>query len=628
MASTTGVWDGNRCSAVAARDVGQHLQQMRVKASELPDQSGVYIMHQGEEILYVGKAQNLRKRVSSYFSGKVSNERLTRLVHSLDHFRITVTNNEAEALLLEDILIKKHRPPYNILLRDDKSYPWIRITQHESPAVLYHRGARNKPGRYFGPFVSVPATRQTINELHRTFRLRNCTDSTFSNRSRPCLQHQIGRCSAPCVGLIGAEEYRADCEKAIRVLEGQSEAILDELQTDMAQASQKQEYEQAAKYRNRIVSLQKIRQNQAIYIGGSRDCDVIAAAEEAGAGCVSVVQVRGGEVSSTATHFPQLPKKSGEDVGEDEIVRAFLSRWYLSNRHWIPARILVPKTLGDTALLSEAFSAAADRKVQLVRARQGQAMEWYKLARLNAEAALQQLLKDSSRFADRMASLGEILGMERQIKRLECHDISHHGGENTYASCVVFGPLGPLRTGWRCYKLESVKAGDDYQAIRDMLHRRYSRMDAADWPDVLVLDGGKGQLSAALEVLEQHRVNIPRVLGIAKGPSRRAGREQIFTGFGSAQLELTLGSPARLLLQHVRDEAHRFAGRYHRRSMGQKRYQSPLEAIPGVGPALRRALMTHFGSLEQIARADTKALQRIQGIGETLAQTIHKHLRG
>ena len=621
----------------AAADPQTRLRQLHRRARELPTGPGVYLMEEGDKALYVGKAANLRNRVSSYFSGRAANSRITHLVASLDSFSVILTRTEAEALLLEDRLIKERRPPYNVMLRDDKSYPWIRLSGHETPGIYFHRGAKKTPHRYFGPFSSASATRETINEIRRAFRLRNCTDSVFSGRSRPCLQYQIKRCSGPCVGLVDEAEYASDCRRAARFLSGDSLPVLDELGEEMMQASQSHEYERAGRLRDRISSLHRIRENQAVYARSSNDCDVLAAVASGGSVAVALLQVRSGTLLASETHFPRMPRRRLNNLPNDlpielQGLQAFLSLWYLYNPAWLPPVLLVPPGLPNE-LLSEAFSTAAGHKVVVRPAHRGQPREWLRLAQTNAEAALQARLRDSSRFASRFEALGEILGLTGAAspQRLECYDASHHRGEKAVVSCVVFSPQGPERSQWRCFNLRETEAGDDYGALRETLHRRFSRMKAEDWPDILILDGGKGQLSAGLQQLRDLEVRIPVVMAIAKGPSRRSGREQIFCARQSekpAQLELTPNTAPRLLVQHVRDEAHRFAIRTHRKGMRAGRSQSVLENIPGIGPVARRTLLKHFGGIREVRRADTQALSRVAGIGAERAKAIYEYLHG
>lgn len=604
------------------------------RARALASRPGVYLFRRETAVLYVGKAANLRNRVSSYFSGRAANTRITHLVASLDDFEVILTRTEAEALLLEDRLIKENRPPYNIMLRDDKSYPWIRLSEHRAVGIYFHRGARQPPHKYFGPFANAAATRTTITEIRRAFRLRNCTDSVFSGRSRPCLQYQINRCSAPCVGLISEQDYGTDCVRAARFLAGNSLPVLEELGDEMEAASQVRNYERAGRMRDRISSLQRVRENQAVYASKENDCDVLAAVGEGGEWggdvCVGMLQVRGGALLSSSTHFPRMPKKrlGSKATVADEGLLAFLSRWYLSNPAWIPPVLLVPPSLSGVRLLSEAFSRAAGHKVRVRLARRGQPLEWIQLARTQAEAQWTEKLKDSSRFGKRMAALGKMMGLEKPPQKLECYDASHHGGENAVVSCVVFGAGGPLRNEWRFYKLCNTVAGDDYGALKEAIFRRYRSMPPEQWPDIMVLDGGKGQLSVVMAQLDELQVKISVVMAIAKGPSRRAGAEQLFCGQPPVQVDLQPNGPERLLVQHVRDEAHKLANRAHRRGMRGQRKQSVLEQIPGIGPTARQALLRHFGGLREVKRADTSALCKVAGIGPDRARNIYEHLHG
>ncbi|MGI9345008.1 MAG: excinuclease ABC subunit UvrC [Gammaproteobacteria bacterium] len=617
-----------------------HKSNLYAQAQELPASPGIYQMIESDRILYVGKAASLRNRVSSYFSGRAANTRITQLVSLVERFAVTVTRTEAEALLLEDQLIKKHRPFYNIMLRDDKTYPWIRISDHQWPAISLHRGTQTYKGRYFGPFASAGASRETINEICRAFRLRNCSDSVFYGRSRPCLQYQIGRCTAPCVGLIDEESYRKDCHSARRFLSGDSADVLTELGEEMSVAAESLDYERASRLRDRLTSLHRVREKQAIYAKDSEaDCDVIAASTNQHLLCITMLQIRQGRLQSSSAHFPKMPRQLMEEQPLHQAgIQAFLSQWYLSNPVWIPPVVMLPPKaleLSECELLAAVFSKLKGRKVQVKFARQQQAAEWLKLAETNAENSLQEHVRDRSRFARRLVALGKEMGMQSEPSRIECLDVSHHGGEQTTVSCVVFEHTGPVRSKWRAYKLGAL-GGDDYEALRVAIHKKFSgslsrSREAQEQPehilpDILVIDGGKGQLSSVYEALDQLGIEIPLVLAIAKGPSRKDGKEQLFCGREAAEAELLPNTEARLLVQYVRDEAHKFAIKNLRRRLRSARKQSLLEQIPGIGPMARQALLQHFGGIQQIKRADTDALCAVSGIGRERAQIIYEHL--
>jgi len=587
----------------------------------LTKKPGVYQMVGPEgQILYVGKARNLKNRVTSYFRASGLQTKTMAMVAKIAHIEVTVTQSETEALLLEQSLIKQERPPYNIVLRDDKSYPYIYLTGDKSfPRLTFHRGAKSKNGRYFGPFPSAYAVRDSLNILQKLFRLRHCDDSYFKNRSRPCLQYQIRRCSAPCVGLIQSDDYREDVELAVLFLQGKSQTVLDTFKLKMEAAAKAQEYERAAHVRDQITHLRKVQESQYVH-GDSGDVDIFALTSLSGAHCIQIMFIRNGRMLGQRSFYP----KSDLDLTAEQVLEAFLSQYYLAGKHRdIPKVVLVSHAGEDRQLLSKALSEQSGRQVQLLKDVRGQRARWLSLALENAQLSLKSYLADRRNMFARFVDLQESLQLETMPERLECFDISHTMGEATVASCVVFDTTGPLKSDYRRFNIEGITPGDDYAAMEQALTRRYKRLKAgeAPLPDILVIDGGPGQLSRAADVLEALDMGEVQVLGIAKGPDRRAGLERFFLGAQEVGIDGT--SSGALLLQHIRDEAHRFAITGHRQRRQKKRQQSELETLPGVGPKRRKALLNHFGGLRGIKGASIEELAKVPGINLRLAEQIH-----
>ncbi|MBY4677213.1 excinuclease ABC subunit UvrC [Marinobacterium arenosum] len=597
----------------------------RAFLARLTSRPGVYQMYDAAgELLYIGKAKNLKNRVGSYFRSSGLSIKTQALVAKIADIQVTVTNSETEALLLEQNLIKAHRPPYNILLRDDKSYPYIFVSDKDQyPAVRFNRGARNKGGRYFGPFPSGGAVRESLNLLQKLFRIRQCEDSFFKNRSRPCLQYQINRCSGPCVGLISPEAYQQDLRHATMFLEGKNKAILAELAESMEQASMALEFEQAATYRDQISSLQQVQEQQYV-TGMSGDADVIGVALQPGGVSVHMLYVRGGRIIGSKVFHPRV---SVED-SEADILSAFLAQWYLGSQREIPNLVITSFELADRAALEEALMERRGRKVALQHSVRGERAGWQRLAQTNAEQQLASYLANKQNVYNRFLALQEALELESLPQRLECFDISHSSGEATVASCVVFDRNGPLKSDYRRFNIEGITGGDDYAAMHQALERRYTRIKKGEGklPDILLIDGGKGQVSQALEVLEQLQIDEVLVVGVAKGPSRRAGLEVLLLGDSGTEVTLAGDSPALHLVQHIRDESHRFAITGHRARRGKARKQSTLEGIPGVGPKRRRELLRHFGGLQAMQSASIEEIAKVSTISRTLAEQIYAAL--
>jgi len=585
----------------------------------LTHRPGVYRMLGGAgEGLYVGKAKDLKKRVASYFRSNVSSARIRSMVSQIHNIEVTVTRTEAEALLLESNLIKEHRPRYNVLLRDDKSYPYILVTDHAFPRLTFHRGARKPGGRYFGPYPSAGAVRETLNLLQKLFLVRQCEDSFFQNRSRPCLQYQIRRCTAPCVGLVNEATYRQDVEHAVQFLEGKSEAVIRDLVVRMEQASERLAFEEAARYRDQITRLRQISEQQYIS-GAGGDVDIIACHQASGQACVQVFFVRGGHHLGNKALFPSVP----EDTSAEELISAFLAQYYLSRE--VPAEIILSHVPEDAEVLTEVLGERRGRAVSLSWNVRGERARWLEMAERNAELALRTRLASRAGMRERLEALAEALDLDELPSRMECFDISHTQGELTVASCVVFDAEGPVKSDYRRFNIEGITPGDDYAAMRQALQRRYTRLKEGEGrlPDVLFIDGGKGQVRQALEVLEELQVQGVSVVGVAKGADRKPGLETLVLSDSERPTILPPGSSALHLIQQIRDEAHRFAITGHRQRRAKARTASPLEQIPGMGPKRRQQLLKHFGGLRGVSRAGVAELSKVPGISRKLAQQIY-----
>ncbi len=589
----------------------------------LPGGPGVYRMFDDRgTVIYVGKARNLKRRVSSYFQKGAHNAKTQALVGQVADLQVTVTHTEAEALILENNLIKEHRPRYNVLLRDDKSYPYIYLsTQQDFPRLSFHRGQRSGEGRYFGPFPSAGAVRATLNHLQKVFPVRQCRDSFYRHRSRPCLQHQIGRCTAPCVGLIDKADYAKDVRHVEMFLAGQSNEVIDELVGRMEAAAEALDFELAARLRDRIANLRRIQERQ--YVAGARgDVDVIACALRENLACVQVFVIRDGQNLGNQTFFPRAPA----DTPAEEILPAFIAHHYLGQE--TPAELLVSHELPDSDLLEEALGHDAGHRVHISARLRGERRRWMEMAQRNAEHALSARMDSEAIMERRFEDLQQALALDQMPERIECFDISHTQGEATVASCVVVGREGPIKDDYRRFNIEGVTAGDDYAAMRQALERRYRRVKEGEGtpPDVLLIDGGAGQLRQAEDVLESLQIEDVLAVGISKGPRRRPGEEVLTIAGRTGTTRLAPESPALHLLQQARDEAHRFAITGHRSQRGKSRTRSSLEEIPGLGPKRRAALMKQFGGLKGIKRAGVEDLSRVPGISAVLAEQIHAHL--
>lgn len=581
---------------------------------------GVYrMLDANNKILYVGKAKNLKKRVTSYFrkSGLTSKTRL--LVSKISNIEVTVTHTESEALILENNLIKEFHPQYNILLRDDKTYPYIYVSNKDQfPRITLHRGARKKSGQYLGPYPNAGAVRESINLLQRMFRIRQCEDSYFNNRTRPCLQYQIKRCTAPCVNYITEKAYKNNIEHALLFLQGKSDQIISDLVRAMEKSSATKNFEKAAVIRDQISQLKQVSEQQNIS-KEKGDIDVIACASEAGQACVQVFYVRNGLNLGNRSFYPKLP----EAMSEKEILSAFIPQFYLDRKP--PGEIVLSTDVEDKRLLEDILSQQLNKKVHIRTNVRSDKARWLELALNNAKNALNTRMISRSGMMKRFETLQEVLQLENIPTRLECFDISHTQGEATRASCVVFTQEGAFKNDYRRYSIKNITPGDDYAAMRQALKRRYKNANESDQilPDVLFIDGGKGQLRQAIDVFTELDNHSVLLVGIAKGEGRKEGLEKLVFSDGRPEQHLEMESPALHLILQIRNEAHRFAISGHRAARSKARNQSPLENIPGLGPKRRQSLLKHYGGIQGITRAGVQDLEKIPSISKKLAQLIY-----
>ena len=595
----------------------------KVFVDSLPGRPGVYRMLDGEgQILYVGKARNLKSRVGSYFQASNVQPKVQALIAKTANMEVTITNSDTEALLLEYNLIKKHRPRFNVVLRDDKSFPYLHLeTNHEFPRLNFYRGSRKEPGKYFGPYPSAGAVRDTLQQLQKLFRIRNCDDAYFANRSRPCLQYQIQRCTAPCVGLVSKEHYARDVGAAIKVLEGRNDEVGEDLGRRMDAAAGRLDFEEAAQLRDQLAKLKVIQAQQVVTAGADHDADVIAIASGNGEYCVALMFVRAGRSLGSTTFFPKAPFAE-----LPEVLAAFVVQYYLERD--APAEIIVQQDFDEMQLLEATLTQRLAHKVRICSSVRGIRSRWLELVRTNAEQALNMRRLARAGIESSLEDLREAFDLEEAPNRLECFDISHTGGTDTVASCVVFGVEGPLKSDYRRFNISGIQPGDDYAAMYQALTRRYKRVRDGEIvkPDILLIDGGKGQLAEAAKVLDELGVAGITLIGVAKGADRRAGQEQLFLLDQDTPTILPPDSRALHLIQRVRDEAHRFAIAGHRRKRAKRHSQSILETIPGLGPVKRRELLKQFGGLQGILRAGIEDFIQIRGLGRELAQVIYEHL--
>jgi len=607
---------------MSEKSISPYFDSVRFLA-DASQQPGIYQMFGVDgNILYVGKAKNLKARLSSYFRKTGLSTKTIALVARIHRIEVTITASEAEALILEQNLIKSNRPPYNISLRDDKSYPYIFVSSSETyPRITLHRGAKKKQGDYYGPFPNAGAVRESLQFLQKTFRVRQCEDSVFNNRSRPCLQYQIKRCTAPCVEFINKEDYANDLRHTRMFLTGSSEELMKELANQMDESAQNLQFEKAAHFRDQITFLRSI-QSQQVIEEGNGDIDVVALVVRPNAICVHILFIRRGRILGSRSFFPQ----SGIAESPADVLTQFVEQFYLaSTGRDIPREIITNYELEEVDILSSALQQSIGRQVYFSHSVRSHRAQWLQMAVNAAEQNLIAHLNTKQNSLDRFVALQDALGLDEIPQRMECFDISHSSGELTVASCVVFDTNGPLKSDYRRFNIEGITPGDDYAAMEQALERRYTRLKKGEgkMPDILLIDGGKGQLSKAISVLAELGIDDVLMIGVAKGSTRKAGFETLYNAQTDTEIVLNNDSPALHLIQHIRDEAHRFAITGHKQRRDKKRKTSTLEDIPGVGAIRRRELLRHFGGIQEIQRASANDLMKVSGINQHIAEEIY-----
>jgi excinuclease ABC subunit C len=584
-----------------------------------PENPGVYrMLSSNDEILYVGKAKNLKKRLSSYFQKNVASAKTRALVKLISRIELDVTHTEVEALLLEHNYIKTNKPRFNVLLRDDKSYPYIYLSSDKYPRLTIHRGAKKSKGQYFGPFPSAAAVRETLRLLQKLFQLRQCENSYFNNRTRPCLQYQIKRCKAPCMEYLSEKDYAVDVETSRLLLEGKNQSTLDFLISSMDTAASNQDYEQAAFRRDQISYIRQIITQQSVE-SGNGNLDVLAIAVKSNLAIVQIMFIRGGRVIGTRNFFPRINQHTKE-----EILSAFISQFYVNSKD-IPAEIICTEILEDADLLQQLLSQQSATKVVFKNKVREQRLRWLKLTQKNVDQALALKIAGATHQQQRLMKLVDLLDLKQIPKRMECFDISHTSGINTVASCVVFGQEGPITNQYRRFNITGITGGDDYAAMEQALTRRFKKIKEGigDAPDILFVDGGKGQLKQAIEVLDKLDITDIMLIGVAKGSDRRAGTERLFFADRPQPLIVDEHNPALHLIQHIRDESHRFAISGHRNKRSKQHTRSPLEEINGIGPKRRQSLLKQFGGLQQLKKAAIGDIAKVPGFNHDLAKKIY-----
>ncbi|MEM0514755.1 excinuclease ABC subunit UvrC [Pseudoalteromonas sp. YIC-827] len=589
------------------------------------EEPGVYrMLDKEEQVIYVGKAKNLKKRLSSYFRKTGLDTKTQVLVSNICDIQVTLTNTETEALLLENNLIKKYQPRYNILLRDDKSYPYILLTKHQHPRLAFHRGARKIQGEYFGPFPSSSAVSDSLRLMQKLFPVRQCEDSYYKARSRPCLQYQLKRCSAPCVGKVSDEDYDAQVNFVRKFLGGKSQEVIAELVAKMEQASEELAFEKAAKYRDQIQLLRKVQEQQSVS-GKHAELDAIGYYSHNGLIAIHILMVRDHKVLGSKTLFPKVPKNSSDD----EVLTSFIAQYYCTPGATgrIAKELILPFAIDEQKELAAAMSELKSAAVKLVTVQRGERAQYLQLANKNARSSLEVKQSTQDSINKRYALLKDALNLD-DISRMECFDISHTMGENTVASCVVFDAQGPNKSQYRRFNVTDITPGDDYAAMAFALKKRYSKLvDETKIPDVIFIDGGKGQLNQAVEFFSDWPFDKePLLVGVAKGTSRKPGLETLLIDAGRKTVNLSSDSPALHLIQHIRDESHRFAIAGHRNKRQKQRNRSVLEEISGVGQKRRQALLKYLGGMQGVKNATREQLSQAPGISQAMAEKIFNHL--
>lgn len=594
----------------------------------LTNKPGVYrMLDEGGNILYVGKATNLKKRVSSYFTKQAVGLKTRSLVSQIHSIDVTITKTETEALLLESNLIKTLRPKYNVLMRDDKSYPYIHVAiEHPYPRMEMYR-SKKKPqkGTYFGPYPSAGVVRETLNTIQKVFKIRNCRDSYFNTRSRPCLQYQINRCSAPCTGYISPSDYQQSMQDAMQFLQGKSQDILKELELRMVKAVDRLAYEEAAILRDQIKSLRLVQEQQGV-VQLRGDADVIAMEVRPGFACIQCISVRDGHVTASQSFFPSVPEVTLETELRQQVLEAFVSFYYVEVPARIPSLLILDEPVSDLKLIEMLLTELRGKDCRIQVQPRGVKARWLEFAQNNLRLAVGEREVATATISKRYTALAKLLDIKEPIKRMECFDISHTQGELTVASCVVFDAKGPRKSDYRRFNINGITPADDYAAMQQVLNRRYKRLlQEQNLPDVLIIDGGKGQVSVAEGVLRALGIDSITLLGVAKGVDRKVGWERIILVDQNKEITLPSDSPALHLLQQIRDEAHRFAIMTHRKKRHSASFDSSLESIEGVGPKRRRALLQRFGGLRDLAKAPIEEIIKVEGINAELATRIYQH---
>jgi len=592
----------------------------------LTHQPGVYRMYdEAGDVIYVGKAKDLKKRVSSYFRDKVDRVKTQVLVKQICDMDVTVTNTEAEALILENTFIKKYRPRYNVLLRDDKSYPYIIMTDHQHPRLGFHRGARRTKGEYFGPFPNGAAVRESLRLMQKIFPVRQCEDSYYRARSRPCLQYQLQRCLAPCVNVCTDEEYDEQVRFAKRFLQGKNQQVIDELVSKMEQASEALDFERAARYRDQIAMLRRTQERNSV-TGSQQELDVIGLTRGNGMVTVQMLFIRDNHLQGSRSYFPKVPA----DTSDEEVLRAFLLQFYLSDTagRKAPAEIVLPTAVERDEVLAEVMGQALNKKVRLLQNVRGERKQYQQLAHKNAVNALESKLNQQSTMNRRTHALQQVLELGIPIQRMECFDISHTMGQQTVASCVVFDQNGPKKSDYRRYNIDGITPGDDYAAMSKALAKRYDNAkDAGNIPDILFIDGGKGQLAQAEKYFADWGKDAPMLIGVAKGESRKPGLETLIMAGSHETIPLSKDASALHLIQHIRDESHRFAITGHRQKRGKVKRTSSLEQIEGIGAKRRQKILQNLGGLHEVKNASIEQIANVPGISRALAEKIYYSFR-
>ncbi|MBP6519332.1 excinuclease ABC subunit UvrC [Shewanella sp.] len=592
--------------------------------------AGVYRMYDVKnDVIYVGKAKDLKKRLSSYFRKNLGNVKTQALVSHIHHIDVTLTHSETDALLLENDYIKQYMPKYNVLLRDDKSYPYILLSQHEHPRLAYHRGPQREKGHYFGPYPNGGAVRESLHLMQKLFPIRQCDDLYYKSRSRPCLQYQLSRCSAPCVGKVSNADYDEQVKLASLFLKGKDQQVISALVDKMELAAEQQAYEQAARFRDQIMALRKVAEQQEVS-NNKGDMDVIGVYYASGIACFHLLFIREGKIFGSRSYYPSVPAQTDMD----EVLRSFILQFYLNAdiQRTIPKEVVISHNFEELHELEAAISEALDKKFAIKTNVRADRASFLRLAVTNATNAVVTRLSHKNTVEQRFVLLEEILELSGPIQRMECFDISHTMGESTVASCVVFNREGPHKGEYRRYNIDGITPGDDYAAMKQAVSRRFDKIEAGGKiPDILFIDGGLGQLRIAQKIVDEKFVHLdkaPQLIGVAKGEGRKPGLETLILGDTETSFSLEGDSPALHLIQHIRDESHRFAITGHRNRRQKTRNTSTLESIPGIGPKRRKALLQHLGGLQEVKGASVAELVKVPGISIEMAQTIHDALRG